>query len=52
MELISASLPKRSWVKISQIRTLSVEGLGIKLGSISPEELDQIIDGLNEVVGS
>jgi mRNA interferase MazF len=52
MELISATLPKRSWVKISQIRTLSVERLGTKLGSISPEELDQIIDGLNEIVGS
>jgi mRNA interferase MazF len=52
MELISATLPKRSWVKISQIRTLSVERLGTKLGSISPEELDQIIDGLNEIVDS
>jgi len=52
MELTSATLPKRSWVKISQIRTLSVTHIGSKLGSIAPEELDQIIDGLNEIVGS
>lgn len=51
LELTSAALPKRSWVKISQIRTLSVERLGTKLGNISPEELDLVIDGLNEIVG-
>lgn len=51
LELTSAALPKRSWVKISQIRTLSVERLSTKLGSISPEELDQLIEGLNEIVG-
>lgn len=52
LELISTDLPKRSWVKISQIRTLSVERLSNKLGSISSDELDQVIDGLNEIVGS
>lgn len=52
LELTSAALPKRSWVKISQIRTLSVERIGKKLGSIAPEELDQVIDGLNEIIGS
>src|SRR5512136_2219006 len=51
MALSSPSLPKRSWVKISQIRTLSVERLGKKIGSVSPEELDQVIEGLNEIVG-
>ena len=50
-ELTSKSLPKRSWVKIGQVRTLSVERLGKKIGSASPEELDQIIEGLNEIVG-
>jgi mRNA interferase MazF len=49
MELASGSLPKRSWVKISQIRTLSAERLSTRLGSISPEELVTIIDGLNEI---
>ena len=52
MEIISAALPKRSWVKISQIRTLSVERLSNYLGVISPEELDEIIEGLNEIVAS
>jgi mRNA interferase MazF len=52
LAITSASLPKRSWVKISQIRTLSVERLSNKLGNLAPEELDQIIDGLNEIVGS
>jgi mRNA interferase MazF len=52
LELTSATLPKQSWVKISQIRTLSVERLSSRLSSVSPEELDQIVDGLNEIVGS
>ena len=51
LELTGVKLPKRSWVKISQIRTLSVERLGKKLGQVSPEEIDQLIEGLNEIVG-
>ena len=51
LELTSKDLPKRSWVKISQIRRLSVERLSGRLGTVSPEELDQVIDGLNEIVG-
>jgi mRNA interferase MazF len=47
----SVSLPKQSWVKISQIRTLSVDRLGDRISQISPEELDRIISGLNEIVG-
>src|SRR5947207_8772434 len=39
LELTSVKLPKRSWVKISQIRTLSVERLGKRIGRVSPEEL-------------
>jgi mRNA interferase MazF len=50
--LTSAGLPKPSWAKISQIRTLSVERLGEKLGDVQPEDLDQIIAGLNEIVGA
>jgi mRNA interferase MazF len=52
MEITSAKLPKRSWVKISQIRTLSVERIGRKLGRLSPEELDRLVEGLNEIVTS
>jgi mRNA interferase MazF len=51
-ELKSAKLPKRSWVKISQIRTLAVERIGAKLGRASPEELGQIIEGLNEIIAA
>jgi len=51
LELAGKKLPKRSWVKISQIRTLSVERLGKKIGSASPEELVEIVEGLNEIVG-
>lgn len=50
-ELESARLPKRSWVKISQIRTLSTERIGKKLGSVEPEELAHIVEGLNEIIG-
>ncbi|HVA51277.1 MAG TPA: type II toxin-antitoxin system PemK/MazF family toxin [Pirellulales bacterium] len=50
LELTQSGLPKRSWVKISQIRTLSVERLRGKAGSVSPEELARIIDGLNQII--
>lgn len=51
LELQTKGLPKRSWVKISQIRTLAVERVGQRLGKVSPEELAQIIEGLNEIIG-
>jgi mRNA interferase MazF len=51
LELGSSNLPKRSWVKISQIRTLAVQRLGAKLGQACEEELAQVIEGLNEILG-
>ncbi|MEW6106088.1 MAG: type II toxin-antitoxin system PemK/MazF family toxin [Bacillota bacterium] len=51
LELQSKGLPKRSWVKISQIRTLAVERIGPRLGKVSPEELAQVIEGLTEIIG-
>ena len=51
LDLKSVDLPKPSWVKISQIRTLAVERMGKGIGRISPEELDQIIEGLYEIIG-
>lgn len=51
LELTGAKLPKRSWVKISQIRTLSVDRLGQKLGRVTPEDLGRLVEGLNEIVG-
>jgi mRNA interferase MazF len=49
--LSDTSLPKRSWAKISQVRTLSSKRIGKKIASASQEELIYIIDGLNEIIG-
>jgi len=51
LELESSNLPKRSWIKISQIRTLSEERIGDLIETLTPEKLSQLIDGLNEIVG-
>jgi mRNA interferase MazF len=51
LDLKSVDLPKPSWVKISQIQTLVVERIGKRIGRVSPEELDQIIEGLYEIIG-
>jgi mRNA interferase MazF len=52
LELHTKGLPKKSWVKISQIRTLAVERIGKMMGRASPEELAQVIEGLNEIIGT
>jgi mRNA interferase MazF len=44
-------LPKRSWIKISQVRTLAAERLGRRLGRASEEELAEVVEGLNEIIG-
>ena len=44
-------LPKRSWVKISQIRTLSVARIGRRLARASDAELGSVVDGLVEIIG-
>jgi len=51
LALSSSKLPKASWVKISQVRTLSVERIGEVIDSLSPEQTEQLIEGLNEIVG-
>jgi mRNA interferase MazF len=50
LELKSPNLPKKSWLKISQIRTLSIERIGKVIGKASLEELNQTIEGLNEII--
>jgi mRNA interferase MazF len=50
LKMESVKLPKPSWVKISQVRTLSTARLGRRLGRISPEELALVIEGLFELV--
>jgi len=52
LELHTKGLPKKSWVKISQIRTLAVERIGKKIGKVSPEDLAQVLEGLNEIIGT
>lgn len=45
-------LPKRSWIKISQIRTLAVERIGRRIARAGPEKLAQVVEGLNEIIGA
>jgi mRNA interferase MazF len=51
-ELGNTEGTRRSWVKISQIRTLAVERIGKKIGKVSSEQLARIIEGLNEIIGT
>ncbi len=50
LELSSAELPKKSWVKISQVRILSVKRLGKKIGTASAAEVNLVVEGLNEII--
>jgi mRNA interferase MazF len=51
VELRTTKLPKRSWVKTGQIRTLSTERIGRRLGRVPDEELAEVIEGLFELIG-
>jgi len=51
LESQAEGLTKRSWIKISQIRTLSVDRVGQRIGRASEEELARVLDGLNEILG-
>jgi mRNA interferase MazF len=51
LESKAVGLPKRSWIKISQIRTLSVDRIGSRMARASEEELARVVDGLNEILG-
>ncbi len=52
LELEGISLPRRSWVKISQIRTLAVERIGRRVGRASPEHISRVVEGINEIIGA
>jgi mRNA interferase MazF len=47
----AAGLTKPSWIKISQIRTLSVDRIGTRIARASEEELARVVDGLTEILG-
>ena len=51
MEIKAQGLPKRSWAKISQIRTLSTERIGRRLARVADEDLARAVEGLNEIIG-
>jgi len=50
LESKATGLPKRSWIKISQIRTLAVERIGRRLGKASHLEMHRVVEGLNEII--
>lgn len=50
LPLSDPKLPKKSWVKLGQIRTLSTERLGKRLARATPDELEQVLEGLNEIL--
>lgn len=50
LELQMDDLPRRSWVKISQIRTLAVERIGDRLAHVATEDLARVIQGFNEII--
>ncbi len=52
LSLPAEGLPKPSWVKIGQIRTLSVERIQGKLTQVEPKILTQVMEGVNEILGS
>ena len=51
LESKATGLAKRSWIKISQVRTLSIDRLGARIARASEEELARALDGLNEILG-
>ena len=48
--LEGVKLPKKSWVKIIQVRTLPCEHLGGRIGRLEPERLDLLVEGLNDLI--
>ena len=48
--LPATSLPRASWVKISQVRTISVERLGKRIGMVDAEDVAEIVNGLLELI--
>ncbi len=51
LESKATGLKKRSWIKVSHIRTLSVDRIGPRIARASEEELVRVLDGLNEILG-
>ena len=52
VEIVGTGLPKRSWVKTGQIRTLSALRIGGRIGTATVEELESVLEALNEILGT
>jgi mRNA interferase MazF len=51
LESRAPRLPKRSWIRVGQVRTLAVERIGQRLTRADAEEMARVIEGLNEIIG-
>jgi mRNA interferase MazF len=51
LEVTTAKLPKRSWAKVTQVRTLSVRRLGARISRADAREVDRLVEGLNKHLG-
>lgn len=51
LELRATALPRRSWLKMGQIRTLATERIGKRLARASSEDVSLAVEGLSEIVG-
>ncbi len=51
LESHAVGLMKRSWIKISQVRTLSTDRIGKRVARASDEEVAKVVEGLNEILG-
>lgn len=47
----ASRLDRRSWIKISQMRTLAIERIGRRQARASEEEVARVVEGLNEIIG-
>jgi mRNA interferase MazF len=50
LKLPAPLLGRNAWVKISQVRTLSIDRIGRKIGQLESDQLDRIVDGLREII--
>jgi mRNA interferase MazF len=51
LKLDTPGLPKESWIKISQVRTISTERIGSRIGRAEADTLARAVEGWNEICG-
>jgi mRNA interferase MazF len=50
LESGAKGLPKRSWIKIGQVRTLSTDRIGKRIARAPDGEVAKVVEGLNEII--